>query len=67
MLLLLIKKKLLVASYLSKTNDDHTMQSTNAVDNYSENMGINDILRIEEFQNIDNSFEDYDQMIYQKI
>lgn len=42
-----------------------TPWSTNAVE-ITQNMGIKDIERIEEFQSVEDGFEAYDQMIYQK-
>ena len=42
-----------------------TPWSTNAVE-ITQNMGIDGILRIEEFKNVSESFKDYDPMLFQK-
>ena len=61
----LLSNQVIQSPYLGPRATMVTPWSTNAVE-ITQNMGINDIIRIEEFTAIDPDFDDFDHMLMQK-
>lgn len=61
----LLQESLLTNFYVGPRATMVTPWSTNAVE-ITQNMGISDIIRIEEFQQVKPTFEAYDHMLFQK-
>jgi len=60
-----IEQQTIASSFIGPRVTMVTPWSTNAVE-ITQNMGIDNIVRIETFESCDNDFKDFDHMIYQK-